>query len=102
MTTPNTTASPQPAPADTAPQPVAASTVSPAAPAGGWRHFLARHWFLLLLILLGVLSVPLVLPWVEYRRGHSITDDAFVEAQIVNVAPQQVSGRIVSFLAEEN
>jgi membrane fusion protein (multidrug efflux system) len=40
--------------------------------------------------------------WVSYRLGHSITDDAFVEAHIVNVAPELVSGRIVRFLADEN
>ena len=40
--------------------------------------------------------------WVSYRRAHSITDDAFVEAHIINVAPQLVSGRIVRFLVEEN
>ena len=40
--------------------------------------------------------------WVEYRRNHSITDDAFVEAHIVNVAPQLVSGRIIRFLVDEN
>ena len=40
--------------------------------------------------------------WIEYRRNHSITDDAFVEAHIVNVAPQLVSGRIVRFLVDEN
>ena len=40
--------------------------------------------------------------WVEYRRGHSITDDAFVEAHIINVGPQIVSGRIVRFLVDEN
>ena len=34
--------------------------------------------------------------------SHSITDDAFVEAHIVNVAPEMVSGRIVRFLVEEN
>src|SRR5207249_4836699 len=33
---------------------------------------------------------------------HSTTDDAFVEAHIVNVAPEMVSGRIVRFLVEEN
>ena len=42
------------------------------------------------------------LRWVDYRRTHSITDDAFVEAHIVNVAPQLVSGRIIRFLADEN
>jgi membrane fusion protein (multidrug efflux system) len=40
--------------------------------------------------------------WLTYRLYHSITDDAFVEAHIVNVAPQMVSGRIVRFHVEEN
>jgi membrane fusion protein (multidrug efflux system) len=31
-----------------------------------------------------------------------MTDDAFVEEHIVNVAPEMVSGRIVRFLVEEN
>jgi membrane fusion protein (multidrug efflux system) len=34
--------------------------------------------------------------------SHSITEDAFVEAHIVNVAPEMVSGRLVRFLVEEN
>ena len=40
--------------------------------------------------------------WVSYRRAHSITDDALVEAHIINVGPQVVSGRIVRFLVQEN
>jgi membrane fusion protein, multidrug efflux system len=40
--------------------------------------------------------------WFSYRLSTSITDDAFVEAHIVNVAPEMVSGRIVRFLVEEN
>ena len=40
--------------------------------------------------------------WWTFRSGHSITDDAFVEAHIVNIAPEMVSGRIVRFLVEEN
>jgi membrane fusion protein, multidrug efflux system len=40
--------------------------------------------------------------WVIYRLSDSITEDAFVEAHIVNVAPEMVSGRIVRFLVEEN
>jgi membrane fusion protein (multidrug efflux system) len=39
---------------------------------------------------------------VSFRRGHSLTDDAFVEAHIVNVAPEAVSGRVVRFTADEN
>src|SRR6266852_6951296 len=42
------------------------------------------------------------LHWWTYRLSHSITDDAFVEAHIVNVAPEMVSGRIVGFHVEEN
>jgi membrane fusion protein (multidrug efflux system) len=40
--------------------------------------------------------------WWSYRQTHSITDDAFVEAHIVNIAPQTVSGHLVRFLVEEN
>jgi membrane fusion protein, multidrug efflux system len=40
--------------------------------------------------------------WFAYRLSHSITDDAFVEAHIVNIAPQMVSGHIVRFLVEED
>ena len=40
--------------------------------------------------------------WWTYRLSHSVTDDAFVEAHIVNVAPEMVSGRIVRFHVEEN
>src|SRR5207237_8832658 len=40
--------------------------------------------------------------WYTYRSSHSITDDAFVEAHIVNVAPEMVSGRLVRFLVDEN
>jgi membrane fusion protein (multidrug efflux system) len=40
--------------------------------------------------------------WWSYRLTHSITEDAFVEAHIVNIAPQTVSGHLVRFLVEEN
>src|SRR6516164_3554108 len=40
--------------------------------------------------------------WWNYRLSHSITDDAFVESHIINVAPEMVSGRVVRFLVEEN
>ena len=42
------------------------------------------------------------LQWWTYRLSHSITEDAFVEAHIVNVAPEMVSGHIVRFDVEEN
>jgi membrane fusion protein, multidrug efflux system len=42
------------------------------------------------------------IPWWTYRLSHSITEDAFVEAHIINVAPEMVSGRVVRFLVDEN
>jgi len=50
-------------------------------------------------VAVGVLALVL---WIIDRREHSITDDAFVESHIVNVAPEMVSGRIVRFLVDEN
>jgi membrane fusion protein (multidrug efflux system) len=40
--------------------------------------------------------------WIIYRASHSITEDAFVEAHIINIAPEMVSGQIVRFLVDEN
>ena len=40
--------------------------------------------------------------WFTNRLSDSRTDDAFVEAHIVNVAPEMVSGRLVRFRVEEN
>ncbi len=44
----------------------------------------------------------LLFGWVGSRLSHSETEDAFVEAHIVNVAPEAVSGHILRFLVEEN
>jgi membrane fusion protein (multidrug efflux system) len=49
---------------------------------------------------IAIVVVYLAIYWWTYRVSHSITDDAFVEAHIVNVAPEMVSGRIVQFLVE--
>jgi membrane fusion protein (multidrug efflux system) len=57
---------------------------------------------LALLITLLAVGLPVAMSWVQYRRTHSITDDVFVEAHIVNVAPQLVSGRVIRFLVDEN
>jgi membrane fusion protein (multidrug efflux system) len=48
------------------------------------------------------LAVFFLYDWWTYRLHHSITDDAFVEAHIVNIAPQAVSGHLVRYLVEEN
>ena len=57
---------------------------------------------IVLSVALLAVSLPFSMNWVSYRRAHSITDDAFVEAHIVNVGPQVVSGRIIRFLVQEN
>ena len=51
---------------------------------------------------IAIVAAYLAIHWWTYRLSHSITDDAFVEAHIVNVAPEMVSGRIVRFHVEEN
>ena len=70
----------------------------------GWRHRLrpGRLIALALVVAAVAAAIPAAIRWVNHRRTHSITDDAFVEAHIVNVAPQLVSGRILRFLAEED
>jgi membrane fusion protein (multidrug efflux system) len=54
------------------------------------------------LLCLAGLAAYLAYHWWAYRLNCSITDDAFVEAHIVNIAPQSVSGHLVRFLVEEN
>jgi membrane fusion protein, multidrug efflux system len=53
---------------------------------------------LLLVIFVGYLCFS----WWSFRLSHSITEDAFVEAHIVNIGPQAVSGHLVRFLVQEN
>jgi len=52
----------------------------------------------LILIVVGYFGIS----WITYRLSHSITDDAFVEAHIVNIAAQSVSGHLVRVSVEEN
>jgi membrane fusion protein (multidrug efflux system) len=51
---------------------------------------------------IAIVAVYFAIHWWGYRLSHSITDDAFVEAHIVNISPQTVSGHLVRFLVEEN
>src|SRR6516225_6348099 len=79
------------------------SPVAPAVPAPSLRLRRVVRW-LAWCIAGGIVIVAAYfgIHWWTYRLSHSITDDAFVEAHIVNVAPQMVSGRIVQFHVEEN
>jgi membrane fusion protein (multidrug efflux system) len=92
----------------TAQPPASHEQTSPAtaasAQSGARRHRL-RFGPLVAVIIAALLlaaGLPRALSWIEYRRTHSITDDAFVEAHIVNVAPELVSGRLIRYLVEEN
>ena len=91
------------APPAPSPPPPASSAVSPPGPTSPSRRSRLASWIGLFV----VAGVALVLiffgfRWFTYRTSHSITDDAFVEAHIVNVAPEAVSGRVVRYLVEEN
>ncbi|MGP0063946.1 MAG: HlyD family secretion protein [Isosphaeraceae bacterium] len=81
-----------------------AASATPSALPASRRNWLRPGRLLALALLIAIIGVglPVVIRWVNYRRTHSITDDAFVEAHIVNVGPQVVSGRIIRFLADEN
>src|SRR5262245_11172517 len=84
---------------ETPPQP--AQSVAPA-PAARPKPLLRRLLLPAVLLALAAVAAPSALHWGYQRASHSMTDDAFVEAHIVNVAPEMVSGRIVRFLVEEN
>jgi membrane fusion protein (multidrug efflux system) len=66
------------------------------------KRLLFRLLWLGGLLGLAALAIPTAYFWWTYRASHSITEDAFVEAHIVNVAPEMVSGHIVRYLVEEN
>jgi membrane fusion protein (multidrug efflux system) len=96
--TPESSAPPTPV---AAPAPAAIPPAPPSPPPAAHRSLLA--WALWCVA--GVIAIVVAYfgyHWFTYRLSHSITDDAFVEAHIVNVAPEMVSGRIVRFLVEEN
>jgi membrane fusion protein (multidrug efflux system) len=63
-----------------------------------------NRWFRLGVAAGAVLLVagPFAVHWAVYRGTHSITDDAFVQTHIVNIAPQEVSGHLVRYLVQEN
>src|SRR6266404_90465 len=64
--------------------------------------WLRQHAKAVVLATVAVAGLLLLILWIADRRAHSMTDDAFVESHIVNVAPEMVSGRIVRFLVDEN
>ena len=81
----------------------AAATVPPSSSVGRRSRIgLGRLLALAATVTLVAVAFVPVMSWIEYRRNHSITDDVFVEAHIVNVAPQLVSGRLMRYHVDEN
>jgi membrane fusion protein, multidrug efflux system len=80
----------------------------PAQPGAHWSGLVSRvwgdRWLRLAAVAALVLLVvaPFAVPWVVHRLNHSITDDAFVETHVVNIAPQQVSGHLVRYQVQEH
>ena len=68
------------------------------------RRLWGNRWLRLAAVAALVLLVvaPFAVPWVVHRFTHSITDDAFVETHVVNIAPQEVSGHLVRYLVQEH
>src|SRR5262245_37698205 len=77
---------PTPGPGSARPVPLPA----PAPPPAPRRRWFSRFLWLGGLLGLTGLAIPLLYSWWSYRLARSITEDAFVEARIVNIAPQTV------------
>ena len=103
MSAPPTTQPVNPASA-TPPASAAPAPASPQAPPAETLRskFAKRLWLVVLVSALAVVAIAFIARWGFVRATSSITDDAFIEAHIVNVAPQAVSGHLVRFLVEEN
>ncbi|MFM7113961.1 MAG: biotin/lipoyl-binding protein, partial [Planctomycetota bacterium] len=62
----------------------------------GARKFpVAKVLGIILLLATAGAMAPMAVRLVEFRAGHSITDDAFIEARMVHVGSDGVSGRII-------
>lgn len=79
----------------------------PAQPRASRSEFVWRIWgnrWLRLAVVAGLFLLvvaPFAVSWIVYRFSHSITDDAFVETHVVNIAPQEVSGHLVRYQVQE-
>jgi len=80
-----------------------ASHPVPSAPPTSGGRSPSRRRAVIILVLLALVVVGAVLfgRWLVYRLSHSITGDAFVESDMINLAPQ-VPGEIVEMLVQDN
>jgi multidrug resistance efflux pump len=65
------------------------------------RVFSRLLWIAVILLLVG-LTVPFGYIYWSQRLTQSVTEDAFVEAHIVNLTPQSFSGHIIRFFVDKN
>jgi membrane fusion protein (multidrug efflux system) len=86
------------------PPPVASPSPPAAATSAGarFRRIASRLFWLVGVVIIVLLGLFFFGHWWFNRFTSSITDDAFVEAHIVNVAPQSVSGHLTQFFVDEN
>jgi membrane fusion protein, multidrug efflux system len=95
---------------DNPPSPTSTAGASPAPPANTsapssempWKRIAKRFRSITLVSVVAVVAIVFIAWWVIERATSSMTDDAFIEAHIVNVAPEAVSGHLVRYLVEEN
>jgi membrane fusion protein (multidrug efflux system) len=92
--TSDTSQAPPPSPSVPAAPPVPAPSQN--------RRRLIRWAVWIVAVGIAIAAADVGINWWIIRLSHSITEDAFVEAHIINVAPEMVSGRIVRFLVDEN
>src|SRR5262245_56651532 len=75
-------------------------TSSPPPTSSGTRSG-RRTVALIVLVVLAVVIAVIFGRWLVYRLSHSITGDAFVDSDMINLAPQ-VPGEIVEMLVQDN
>lgn len=80
-----------------------ASPLSSSPPPARGRGLRSRRRIAVLLIVAALVVAGALIfgRWLVYRLSHSITGDAFVESDMINLAPQ-VSGEIVDMLVQDN
>jgi len=67
-------------------------------PASAWQE---SRRAIVALLALGILLACVIAWWIWFRVGHSITDDAFIESDMIELAPR-VEGQVAEMLVEDS